>query len=96
MEIAGRKHYVPNGIRDDNCRGMQLLGDATGERKAPRTFQHLMRKKDVIVFVDFRNGFIEPLFSHLPVCCSSDEANSMATRLKLVWVSAAARGVCDS
>jgi hypothetical protein len=30
MKIAGRKHYVPNGIRDDNCRGMQLLGDAAG------------------------------------------------------------------
>jgi hypothetical protein len=27
MKIAGRKHYVPNGIRDDNCRGMQLFGD---------------------------------------------------------------------
>jgi hypothetical protein len=29
MKIAGRKHYVPNGIRDDNCRGMQLSGDVS-------------------------------------------------------------------
>jgi len=28
MAIAGRKCYVPDGIRDDTCRGMQLLGDA--------------------------------------------------------------------
>ena len=34
MKIAGRKHYVPNGIRDDNCRGMQLSGDAAGGRLA--------------------------------------------------------------
>jgi hypothetical protein len=27
MSIAGRKGYVPDGIRDDTCRGMQLLGD---------------------------------------------------------------------
>ena len=25
--IARRKSYVPNGIRDDTCRRMQLLGD---------------------------------------------------------------------
>ena len=28
MKISCRKHYVQDGIRDDNCRGMQLLGDA--------------------------------------------------------------------
>jgi hypothetical protein len=27
MSIAGRNGYVPDGIRDDTCRGMQLLGD---------------------------------------------------------------------
>jgi hypothetical protein len=28
MKIASRKHYVPNGIGDDTCGRMQLLGDA--------------------------------------------------------------------
>jgi hypothetical protein len=28
MKIASRKRYVPDGIRDDTFREMQLLGDA--------------------------------------------------------------------
>ncbi len=29
MKIASRKTYVPDGIRDDNCRGMQLSGEVS-------------------------------------------------------------------
>src|SRR5580704_6210214 len=53
-----------------------------GTISPPKTFQHLIHKKGVIVFVDFRKGFSSRCLSRSPVAFT-DEAYSMATRLNL-------------
>jgi hypothetical protein len=60
----------------------------------PKTFQHLIRKKGVIVFVEFRKVCRVFVLPRLPVCCLQDEADSMATRLNLSGF-LMERGVCD-
>jgi hypothetical protein len=68
---------------------------------APKAFQHLIRKKltrrdDVIFSPDFPNDLSTVYFVALADSRLSDEANSMAARLKPVWFFDGARGVCDS
>jgi hypothetical protein len=46
----------------------------------PKTFQHLIRKKGVIVFVDFRKGLWFAVFAGFRL---QDEAYSMPARLNL-------------
>jgi hypothetical protein len=47
----------------------------------PKIFQHLIRKKGVIVFVNFRNDFSILCHARLPGCFLQDEAYSTAARL---------------
>jgi hypothetical protein len=48
----------------------------------PKTFQHLIRKKGVIVFLDFRKGLSSLGFA-ARVFCLKAATDSTATRLKL-------------
>jgi hypothetical protein len=47
----------------------------------PKTFQHLIRKKGIRVFVDFRNGPMSRWFAITAGLLVRDEADSMAERL---------------
>jgi hypothetical protein len=40
MKMAGRKDYVPNGIRDDTCVGMQPLSHARDFRESSKLQLH--------------------------------------------------------
>jgi hypothetical protein len=61
----------------------------------PKTFQHLIRKKDVIVFVDFRNGLSSLWFAALAGFLLQDEADSRTARLNLSGFLMERVGVCD-
>ena len=65
--------FALSGVCEDGCgvealRGVDEKGPAGAKRvheafswrpySPPKLFQHLIRKKDVIVFVDFRKGFL--------------------------------------
>jgi hypothetical protein len=50
----------------------------------PKLFQHLIRKKDVIVFVDFHKGFLSlSLFAGIVVGYCDAESDLVAARLNL-------------
>jgi hypothetical protein len=61
----------------------------------PKTFQHLMRKKGIRVFVDFRKGPPTLQFAALGGLLLQDEAYSMGARLNLSGFSRECVGVCD-
>jgi hypothetical protein len=52
----------------------------------PKIFQHLMRKKGVIVFVEFRKGLLSLWFAAPAGRLLPDEADLAAARLNLQWV----------